>query len=122
MIEELKGLPQGVTGIRVSGKITGEQMREFKPTMQKLLDSDQIRFVEVIDPDYSGFGPGGLLQDIRQGFGAVFEHHKAFKRMAIVTDKEWIAHSLHALAWMVPGELELFTLDELDKATQWAAG
>ena len=28
----------------------------------------------------------------------------------------------HALAWMVPGELALFGLDELEQAKQWAAG
>ncbi|MGB8504272.1 MAG: STAS/SEC14 domain-containing protein, partial [Mycobacterium sp.] len=27
-----------------------------------------------------------------------------------------------AFAWMVPGELALFGLDELDRAKQWAAG
>ncbi len=42
--------------------------------------------------------------------------------MAVVTDKEWIAHTLHALGWMVPGELKLFGLDELEQAKQWAAG
>ncbi len=46
---------------------------------------------------------------------------RAFKRTAVVTDKEWIAHTLHALAWMIPGEVALFGLDRLDAAKQWAA-
>ena len=29
---------------------------------------------------------------------------------------------LHAFAWVVPGELALFHLDELDRAKEWAAG
>jgi hypothetical protein len=29
---------------------------------------------------------------------------------------------VHALAWMIPGELKTFKLDELDKAKEWAAG
>jgi hypothetical protein len=29
---------------------------------------------------------------------------------------------LHAFAWMVPGELRLFGLDELERAKEWAAG
>ncbi len=29
---------------------------------------------------------------------------------------------LHALAWMVPGELAVFGLDDLEEAKQWAAG
>jgi hypothetical protein len=38
-----------------------------------------------------------------------------------VTDKEWAIHTLHALAWMVPGELAVFGLDEFERAKQWAA-
>jgi hypothetical protein len=39
-----------------------------------------------------------------------------------VSDKEWVAHTLHALAWMIPGELAFFGLDELERAKEWAAG
>ena len=42
-------------------------------------------------------------------------------RIAVVTDKEWVRHTLHALAWMVPGEVALFAIDELDRAKEWAA-
>jgi hypothetical protein len=121
MIELLPAMPEGVTGIRVSGRVRGDDLREFKPAMEDLLKSGQIRIVEVIAPDYEGFGPGGLIEDLKLGFGALIHHHSAFKRIAVVSDKEWVAHALHAFAWMVPGELALFRLDELDRATEWAA-
>lgn len=122
VIEVLSDLPDGVAGIRVSGRISGDDIRAFKPAMDDMLGAGEIRFVEVIANDYQGFGTGGLLEDLKQGFGVVFEHHSAFKRIAVVSDKEWVAHTLHALAWMVPGELEFFTLDELERAKEWAAG
>ena len=122
MIELLSDMPAGVAGIRVSGRVDGDDLREFKPVMQKLLDTDEIRMVEVIASDYEGFGPGGLVEDLKLGFGALFQRHSAFKRVAVVSDKEWIAHTLHALAWMVPGEIALFGLDALERAKQWAAG
>ncbi|MCV7230315.1 STAS/SEC14 domain-containing protein [Mycolicibacterium komossense] len=122
MIEVLSDLPAGVSGIRVSGRLNREDMRGFKPTMDELLRTDEIRFVEVIADDYQGFGPGGLAEDLKLGFGALFRHHAAFKRIAVVSDKEWVAHTLHALAWMVPGELSLFRLGDLDQAKTWAAG
>ena len=59
---------------------------------------------------------------MKLGFGALLQHHSAFKRIAVVTDMEWVRHTLHALAWMVPGELSLFGLEELDRAKEWAAG
>ena len=122
MSEVLQDMPDGVTGIRVSGRLRRDDIKEFTPTMRTMLDSPEIRMVEVIADDYEGFGPGGLLEDMRQGFGALFRHHSAFKRVAVVSDKEWVVHTLHALAWMVPGELALFGLDELEQAKQWAAG
>jgi len=121
MIEVLSDMPAGVTGIRVTGRLSGDDLRDFKPAMEHLLDGKEIRLVEVIAPDYEGFGPGGLFEDLKMGFGELFRRHSAFKRIAIVTDKPWVAHTLHALAWMVPGELALFGLDELERAKEWAA-
>ncbi|MGD1110420.1 MAG: STAS/SEC14 domain-containing protein [Mycobacterium sp.] len=122
MIEILPDMPEGVTGIRVTGRLLGDDLRKFKPAMEGLLKTDELRIVEVIASDYEGFGPGGLVEDLKLGLGALFQHHSAFKRIAVVTDKEWVAHTLHALAWMVPGELALFGLDELERAKAWAAG
>ena len=122
MIEVLPDMRAGVTGIRVSGRLCGDDLREFKPAMEKVIKNGEIRVVEVIAPDYEGFGPGGLVEDLKVGFGALFHHHSAFRRIAVVTDKEWAAHTLHALAWMVPGELALFGLDEFERAKKWAAG
>jgi hypothetical protein len=122
MIEVLQDMPDGVTGIRVSGRVSGDEMREFKPDMEEMLNTGEIRIVEVIASDYEGFGRGGLVEDLKMGFGALFRHHSAFKRIAVVSDKEWVAHTLHAVGWMVPGELAFFGLDELERAKEWAAG
>jgi hypothetical protein len=81
MIEILPDMPEGVTGIRVSGRLRGEDLREFKPAMEELLKRDEIRIVEVVGPDYEGFGAGGLVEDLKLGFGALIHHHSAFKRI-----------------------------------------
>ena len=121
MIEVLQDMPAGVTGILVSGKVTGDDISAFRPEMEKLFASDELRLVEVIAPDYAGFGRGGLIEDLKQGFGTLIKHHSAFKRIAIVTDKEWVTHTVHAVGWLVPGELEIFGLDDLERAKLWAA-
>jgi hypothetical protein len=122
MIEMLPDMPTGVTGIRVSGRLRADELRELKPTMEDVLKTGDVRIVEVIASDYEGFGPGGLVEDLKLGFGTVLPHHAAIRRIAVVSDKEWVAHTLHALAWLLPGELAVFGLDELDRAKEWAAG
>lgn len=57
MIEILADMPEGVIGIRVSGRLLGEELREFTPAMQELFKTGEIRIVEVIASDYEGFGP-----------------------------------------------------------------
>jgi hypothetical protein len=122
MIEVLPDMPEGVTGIRVSGCLRGDDLREFKPTIEELLKTDEIRIVEVVAPDYEGLSPGGQIEHVKLHLGALIQHHSAYKRIAVVSDKDWVAHALHAFAWMVPGELALFGLDELERAKEWAAG
>ena len=122
MIEVLSDMPEGVTGIRVSGRVAGDDIRAFKSRMEEMLEADEIRIVEVIAPDYEGFGPGGLIEDLKLGLGTLFKRHSAFKRIAVVSDKDWVAHAMHAVGWMVPGELKVFGLDELEQAKEWAAG
>ncbi len=123
MIEVLADMPEGVTGIQVSGRVSGDDLKEFKPEMDNLLKTGKdIRIVEVINSDYQGFGPGGLVQDLKLGLGTVFTHHAAFKRIAVVTDKEWVVHTIHLVGWLMPGEVVVFGLDDLEQAKQWAAG
>src|ERR1700730_12763603 len=113
---------EGVTGIGVSGRLRGDDLREFKPVMEELLKTGEIRIVEVVGPDYEGFGPGGLIEDLKLGLGALIQHHSAFKRIAVMSDKDWVAHALHAFAWMLPGAPRLCRLDQLERAKEWAAG
>ncbi|OBK73244.1 STAS/SEC14 domain-containing protein [Mycobacterium sp. 1165178.9] len=121
MIEVLPHMPDGVTGIRVSGRLRGDELREIRPVLEETLKNGEVRIVEVIAPDYEGFGPGGFVEDLKLGLGTVLAHHSAFKRIAVVSDKEWVAHTIHASAWMVPGEIAVFGLGELDRAKAWAA-
>jgi hypothetical protein len=37
---------------RVSGRLRGDDLREFKPAMEQLLKTGEIRIVEVIASDY----------------------------------------------------------------------
>ncbi len=65
MIEVLPDMPEGVTGIRVSGRLRGDDLREFKSAMEEPLGTGEIRIVEVVAPDDEGFGPGGPCMPLR---------------------------------------------------------
>lgn len=121
MIEFLADMPPGVHGIRVSGRLSGDDLRGMRPLIDELAGAEQIRIVEVIADDYQGFGSGGLAEDLKVGWNLI-KHRAAIKRIPVVTDLAWATHTLHAIAWMVPGEMRVFSLADLEWATRWAAG
>ena len=110
MIEILKDMPKGVVGLRVSGRLLGDDLREFKPTMEEMLKTGEIRIVEVIASDYEGFGPGGLIEDLEAwlrlsvatSFG--FQAHRGCVRQRMGrpyaacarVDGSWRARSIHS--------------------------
>jgi hypothetical protein len=71
----------------------------------------------VLGPEYDGFEVGAMLQDAKLGLG----HLSDFERIAVVTDRDWIAHTLRATAFLIPAPIELFTPDQLEEARRWIA-
>ncbi len=122
MIEMLSDLPEGVTGIRVSGRLTAEDFIAIRPAVSTIFNAGrEVRWVEVID-DFRGFGKGALREDVKLGLCTVLPRFRALRRTAIVADVDWLRRAMRVLAWMVPGEVAVFELHEIDSAARWAAG
>ena len=60
----------------------------------------------------------GIKADIELGIA----HRAAWRRTAYVTDLTWIGTSVRLLSWLIPGEVQVFPLRELDQAKAWVAG
>jgi hypothetical protein len=117
MIQELSDLPVVVTGFEISGKIRAEDYRDVVlPALQRAAASGEVRFLIAIS-DFSGMSGGALWEDLKMGF----EHLRAFKRVALVTDIEWIRHLTSLFGWMTPGETKVFSTAERDQAITWVS-
>jgi len=118
MIKDLTDLPPGVVGFEISGTVHADDYRDVVlPALQRAYASDEFRFVIVI-PEFGGITGGGLWQDLKVGV----EHLHAWKRIALVTDIDWIRHATTLFGWMTPGEVKIFPLAQRDEAIDWAAG
>jgi len=42
-----------------------------------------------------------------------------WERFAVVTDVEWIKHTVHFFSFLMPGTMKLFTLADAAQARQW---
>ena len=49
-------------------------------------------------------------------------HLRGWKRIAVVTDIDWITHVTQMFGWMTPGEVKTFALSQRGDAMSWAAG
>jgi SpoIIAA-like len=118
MIKKLEDLPDGVIGFEVAGKIEAEDYRDVVlPAIEAAAQAGEVRFVIVI-PEFHGMSPGALWQDLKVGV----EHFRAWKRIALVTDIQWMHQMTTIFGWMTPGEVKTFAAADRDKAIAWTAG
>jgi hypothetical protein len=118
MIKQLDGLPAGVVGFEASGKLSTADYRDVVfPVLENAFKSGEVRFLVVIT-DFGGMSGGALWQDLKVGI----EHFRGWKRIALVTDIDWMTQATHLLGWMTPGETKAFSLDQRDEAIAWVAG
>jgi SpoIIAA-like len=117
MIEELGNLPTGVVGFAVGGRLRAEDYRDVVlPALERAAATGEIRFVIVID-SFDGMTGGAVWQDLKLGF----EHLRAWKRIAVVTDISWMTHLTDLFGWMTPGSTKTFPLSEQAAAIAWVA-
>jgi len=117
MLTEISDLPAGVIGFEASGKLHAEDYRDvLLPAIQRAAAAGDVRVMIVI-PEFHGLSAGALWQDLKMGV----EHLRAWKRIALVTDVEWMIHATHLFGWMTPGDVKVFPIAERDAAAAWAA-
>ena len=118
MIKELSDLPSGVIGFEIAGTVKAEDYSDvILPSLERAAASGEVRFLVVI-PEFHGMTGGALWQDLKVGI----EHFRAWKRIALVTDIEWINVMTTLFGWMTPGEVKHFPLAQRDEAIAWVAG
>jgi SpoIIAA-like len=119
VIRLLEGLPDNVIGVEASGKVTDEDYESVLiPAVRASIEaSGRVRFLYVLGEDFDGWTLGGMWEDAKLGGSEV----KAWEKVAIVTDRDWLRHTVKGLGWMLPGEIRVFDLSERDDATTWVA-
>lgn len=121
MIERIEGMPEGAIGLRASGKLSkSDYVEVLEPALAEGVAAGELRLVFQLT-EFDGLEHGAWLEDAKTGMRAWVRDHSSWHRFALVTDVEWVAKAMRAFAWMAPGEVEVFGLDQLDEATNWVA-
>ncbi|MEO8464366.1 MAG: STAS/SEC14 domain-containing protein [Gammaproteobacteria bacterium] len=114
MLEHIEGLPDGLIGVRATGKITGQDYDEvLEPLLAHARRTGQrVRLLYHVAPAFESFAPGAAWADMQVGL----RYFWLFERCAVVTDKAWLRRATHAL---FPCPLKVFHDAEWNAAIGW---
>lgn len=118
MLTTIQGLPDGVLGFEGDGEIHPSDYTDVLiPAVTQVLDrGDEVRVVLVFE-HWEGMSKGALWDDLKMGM----DHLTKWRKIALVTDLDWMITVTSLFGWMTPGELKRFPLAQRDEAIAWAA-
>ncbi|MCB1310809.1 MAG: STAS/SEC14 domain-containing protein [Sedimentitalea sp.] len=118
MLEPMESSSNGVLAFRAVGKITDEDYKSaLIPAVEDQIKTQgKARLVYVIGPEFESYGGKAMLDDALFGV----KHWRDFERIAVVTDRDWIANAMRIFMPLMPAQTKLFHTNELKDALAWA--
>lgn len=119
MIEIMTDLPDFVIGIRAKGRVTGEDYESvlIPAIEEKLKKHPKISLLYHIGTDFSDFEAAAMWDDAKIGL----RHIAAWRKVAVVSDVDWIRWLMKVFAFVIPGDVRIFTNDQLAEAREWVS-
>lgn len=117
MIEPLKNFPDYVIAFACHGQVTKHDYDTVlvPAVMEALKTHDKVRLYYETASDFTGIDPGAVWEDFKLGM----EHIMRWERIAVVTDVEWIKHTMRFFSFLMPGAMRMFSTSNADKAREW---
>lgn len=119
MLERIHPSPDNILAFSARQKVTDEDYKSMLiPSVENQIKANgKVRFVYLIGPEFEGFEAKAALDDALLGL----HHWRDFERVAIVTDKDWIANTMRIFLPLMPAKAKLFNINQLQDALNWAA-
>lgn len=119
MIRVIENMPPGTVGVEAVGKVTEDDYRNvLVPAVAGAVERGDARLLYVLGEDFESYSPGALWADTKLWA----QHRSGWKRVAIVSDADWLENSMKAFGWLMPGEVKVFESDEVREAKAWLVG
>jgi hypothetical protein len=117
VIEPIPDLPENVVGFVAKGKLSSDDYEKVLiPAVERALEAhDKARLLYVLGGEFDGMTPGAMWDDTRVGVGTLTK----WEKIAVVTDKDWIRHSVDIFGYLMPGDVKAFSTAEEAAARTW---
>lgn len=119
MIKKIELDCNNCLGFEAEWKITGEDYEKIMiPSInEKLKEYSKIGLMYHIGDEFEKYEIKAVLDDMKVGF----QHMRAFERIAIITDVDWVKNWVNMFHFMFPGKMKLFKNSELESAKDWVS-
>lgn len=115
MIKKLPRSSGNILAIEVIGKNTGEDDREFRPEIDKLLDEHGTARILIVLKDFKGCDLSGFWEEVKM----CLAYYKKLERIAVVGDKLWEKIMVKLDSHFEHAEEKYFDMAQLEDAWRW---
>lgn len=113
--------PDHVLAFRLSGKITGEEIKRYKELLETMLGKHGAISLCVDVTGLSDMDADALLEGVKADL-EFLSHIRQFRRGALISDKEWPRAVTGFFGPLFPNfEMKSFAPEQVDEALKWAA-
>jgi len=119
MFELIEGLGDRVVGACAVGRVTADDYEStLIPAVETTLAIEARHASSTCwAPEFEGYEAEAALDDPRMGL----HHWSDFERIAVVTDHDTYRTMIKGFGFLMPGEVKVFDVDELEAAKDWVA-
>ena len=117
MLTEITGLPDNVFGVRATGEVTSEDLKNvLLPGLKRTADRfDEIRYLLVLETDVKNFTAGAWVQDAKAGL----QNFTKWKKIAVVSHEKGVEWFSDVFTIATPGSSKGFKPEEIEEAKAW---
>ena len=117
MMELLKGFPDDVVAVSCRGEVTKQDYDTvLVPAVEKALKAhEKVRLFYEAGADFGGVAPAAAWEDFKVGM----EHFFRWERVAVVTDIDWIKHTIQLFSFVMPGTMRVYPTADAANARLW---
>lgn len=117
MLAEITGLPEQIFGVRATGEVTSEDLKNvLLPGLKRTADKfGEIRYLLVLETDVKNFTAGAWVQDAKAGL----QNFTKWKKIAVVTEEKGVEWFTDIFTVATPGSSKGFKPAEIEEARNW---
>lgn len=117
MIRLLSDVPDGVLGLDATGEVTAADYEQvlIPAVAAATARGGKARVLLVFGPEFSGYEAEAALDDMKMGAHTWGD----FEKIAFVSDHSVYRNLVRGFGFLMPGEVRVYPLAELETAKGW---